>query len=64
MGQLPEEERAALLLIGLEGLSYAGAAAALRISAATLRSRLASGRANLCRLMGVPRVLPATRAAA
>jgi RNA polymerase sigma-70 factor (ECF subfamily) len=64
MGQLPEEERAALLLIGLEGLSSGGAAAALRITAATLRSRLASGRANLCRLMGVPRVLPATRAAA
>jgi RNA polymerase sigma-70 factor (ECF subfamily) len=53
MRELPEAQRAVLLLIGLEGLSYADAASALRITAATLRSRLSSARANLRRLMGV-----------
>lgn len=53
MGELPEAQRAIMLLIGLEGLSYADAASALRITAAALRSRLSSARANLRRLMGV-----------
>lgn len=53
IGELPEAQRAILLLIGLEGLSYADAASALRITPATLRSRLSSARANLRRLMGV-----------
>jgi len=53
LGQLPEDQRSAILLIGLEGLSYADAAAVLRITPATLRSRLTSARANLRRLMGV-----------
>ncbi len=53
MGELPEEQRAALLLIGLERFSYAEAAATLRITVGTLRSRLSRGRANLRRLMGV-----------
>jgi RNA polymerase sigma-70 factor (ECF subfamily) len=64
MGQLPEAQRAALLLIGLEGLNYAEAASALRVTIATLRSRLSSARANLRRLMGVARVLQATARAA
>jgi RNA polymerase sigma factor (sigma-70 family) len=53
MGKLPETQRAVLLLIGLEGLSYPGAASALHITTATLRSRLSSARASLRRLMGV-----------
>ncbi len=53
MAELPEAQRAVLLLIGLEGLNYAATAAALRITVATLRSRLSGARANLRRLMGV-----------
>ncbi|HWB48485.1 MAG TPA: sigma factor-like helix-turn-helix DNA-binding protein [Stellaceae bacterium] len=53
MGQLTEQHRAVLLLIGLEGLNYAEAAAALRITVATLRTRLSKARAALRRLMGV-----------
>lgn len=44
---LPEEQRAALHLVALEGLSYAEAAAALNIPVGTLMSRLARGRAAL-----------------
>lgn len=64
MGQLCEEQRAALLLVGLERLSYAQAATALRITVATLRSRLSSARANLRRLMGIAGVAHATARAA
>lgn len=64
MGELPEAQRAVLLLIGLEGLSYADTASALRITAATLCSRLSSARANLRRLMGVASARTNTRVAA
>ncbi|MFZ2005362.1 MAG: sigma factor-like helix-turn-helix DNA-binding protein, partial [Stellaceae bacterium] len=47
LGQLPEEQRAAILLIGLEGLSYSETAAVLRITSSTMRSRLSRGRAAL-----------------
>jgi RNA polymerase sigma-70 factor, ECF subfamily len=63
LGQLPEEQRAIILLIGLERLSYAAAAATLRISAATLRSRLSRARAELRRLMGVETRVRVARAA-
>ena len=53
LGELHEEQRAIVLLIGLEGMSYTDTAAILRISVATMRSRLARARANLRRLMGV-----------
>jgi RNA polymerase sigma-70 factor (ECF subfamily) len=53
LGRLPEEQRALILLIGLEDLSYANTADILRISVPTLRSRLARARADLHRLMGV-----------
>ena len=59
LGQLPEEQRAAILLVGLEGLSYSETATVLRINPSTMRSRLARGRAALRRAMGVeaaPRV--------
>ena len=43
--QLPEEQRAVLLLISVEGLSYKETAAALDIPMGTVMSRLARGRA-------------------
>jgi RNA polymerase sigma-70 factor, ECF subfamily len=67
LGQLGEEQRALILLIGLECLSYAETAAVLHLPAATLRSRLARARAELRRLMGVvdqPRTPRRTRIAA
>lgn len=44
---LPEEQRAALHLVTLEGMSYADAAQVLRIPIGTLMSRLGRGRAAL-----------------
>ena len=44
---LPLEQREVLLLIGLEDLSYAQAAAALSVPIGTVMSRLARGRARL-----------------
>jgi|HubBroStandDraft_6_1064221.scaffolds.fasta_scaffold91808_3 RNA polymerase sigma-70 factor (ECF subfamily) len=59
LGQLPEEQRAIILLIGLEGMTYAETADILRIPVGTMRSRLSRGRAFLCQALGVadaPRV--------
>ena len=53
LGQLPEEQRAIILLIGLEGMSYSETAAILRITLGTMRSRLSHARAALRRAMGV-----------
>lgn len=53
LGQLSEEQRALILLIGLEGMSYSETAAILRITVGALRSRLSRGRAALRRAMGV-----------
>jgi RNA polymerase sigma-70 factor (ECF subfamily) len=53
LGQLSEEHRAVVLLIGLEGMSYETAAKVLGTATGTVRSRLARGRARLRRLMGV-----------
>lgn len=44
---LPEDQRAAVLLVGLEGLAYSEAAAVLDIPQGTLMSRLSRGRAAL-----------------
>jgi RNA polymerase sigma-70 factor, ECF subfamily len=63
LGQLPEKQRAAILLIGLEGMSYPDTAAILRISASTMRSRLTRGRAHLRQLMGVDSAAAARAAA-
>jgi RNA polymerase sigma-70 factor (ECF subfamily) len=54
LNQLPEEQRQAILLIGLEGLSYDEAAAVLDVPIGTVRSRLSRGRDNLRRLMDMP----------
>lgn len=47
LAALPEEQRAAVLLVGLEGLAYADAAAVLDVPVGTLMSRLSRGRARL-----------------
>lgn len=53
LGQIQEEQRAVILLVGLERMSYSQTAAILRITLGTLRSRLSRGRAALRRAMGV-----------
>jgi RNA polymerase sigma factor (sigma-70 family) len=63
MGQLPEEQRAIILLIGLENLSYAETASILRIPVSTMRSRLARARAGLRHALGVAGAPVAARAA-
>ncbi|HWD59732.1 MAG TPA: sigma factor-like helix-turn-helix DNA-binding protein [Stellaceae bacterium] len=63
LGRIPEEQRAVILLIGLEGMSYDDTAAILRIPLGTMRSRLARGRANLRELMGVAKKARAARGA-
>ncbi|MGN6549948.1 MAG: sigma-70 family RNA polymerase sigma factor [Pararhizobium sp.] len=50
MQTLPEDQRAALLLVALEGMSYAEAADILGIPIGTLMSRLGRARAELRRL--------------
>jgi RNA polymerase sigma-70 factor (ECF subfamily) len=45
--ELPEEQRAALHLVAIEGLTFAEAAGALDIPVGTLMSRLARARASL-----------------
>lgn len=52
LGRLPEEQRAAVLLVGLEGMSDAETATVLRISIGAVRVRLARARENLCRALG------------
>jgi RNA polymerase sigma-70 factor (ECF subfamily) len=53
LGELPDEQRSVILLVGLEGMSYSETATILRITLGTLRARLARGRAALRRAMGV-----------
>lgn len=49
--RLPEEQRSALLLIGVEELSYAEAARVLDVPQGTIMSRLSRARERLRRLM-------------
>ncbi len=51
---LPEDQREALLLVVLDGMSYAEAAAVLEIPAGTLMSRLGRARAALRQMTGAP----------
>jgi RNA polymerase sigma-70 factor, ECF subfamily len=53
LGKLPEEQRAAILLVGLEGMSDAETAAVLRIPTGAVRVRLARARENLSRTLAV-----------
>jgi len=51
LGQLQEDQRAAILLVGVEELSYEEAARVLGIPIGTLMSRLSRGRDQLRRLL-------------
>jgi RNA polymerase sigma-70 factor, ECF subfamily len=51
--KLPEEQRAVILLVGLEGMRYEEVAAVLDVPVGTIRSRLSRGREALRRLTGV-----------
>jgi RNA polymerase sigma-70 factor, ECF subfamily len=61
MGRLPDDQRAALLLVALEGMSLAKAAEVLDIPVGTLVSRLARARAALREMTGRPRKQPLLR---
>lgn len=52
MARLPEEQRAAVMLVLVEGLAYKEAAAALEVPMGTLTSRLARARASLQHMLG------------
>lgn len=52
MQQLPEEQRMAIALVLIEGLSYREAADAMEVPVGTLTSRLARGREALQALLG------------
>jgi RNA polymerase sigma-70 factor (ECF subfamily) len=52
LGGLPEKQRAVILLVGLEAMSYAQTAAILRISVGSMRSSLTHARASLRRMLG------------
>jgi len=54
LASLPEEQRSAVALVLIEGLSYKEAAYALGVPVGTLTSRLARGRDALQRLLGEP----------
>jgi RNA polymerase sigma-70 factor (ECF subfamily) len=53
MSKLPDEQRGAILLVGLEGMSYEEVASILQIPLGTVRSRISRGRDQLRRLMGL-----------
>jgi RNA polymerase sigma-70 factor, ECF subfamily len=53
LAKLPEEQRSALLLAGIEGMQYEEVAAVLDVPLGTIRSRLSRGRAALRQLMSL-----------
>ena len=55
---LGEDHKALLLLVGVEDLSYAEAAAVLGVPLGTVMSRLSRARARLRSALGTVRVLP------
>ncbi len=52
LARLPEDQRATVLLVSLEDMSYAEAAEVLGVPVGTVRSRLARGRERLRQLTG------------
>ena len=62
LGELPQDQRQVILLVGLEGMSYEQAAAVLNVPVGTIRSRLSRGRDALRKLMNMEDRQP-TRAA-
>jgi RNA polymerase sigma-70 factor (ECF subfamily) len=59
--ELPEDQRMAVLLVGVEEMSYRDAAEVLGIPLGTLMSRLHRGREQLRRLLGMAEPAPAVR---
>ena len=55
LGQLPEGQRMALVLVDMHGLSVAEAASILDVAEGTVKSRCARGRAAMVPLLGLPR---------
>jgi RNA polymerase sigma-70 factor (ECF subfamily) len=53
LARLPEEQRTVILLVGLEGMSYAEVAKIVGVPVGTIRSRLSRGRELLRQLMGI-----------
>jgi len=53
IAKLPEEQRAVILLVGLEGMRYEEVAEVLDVPVGTVRSRLSRGREALRRLTGM-----------
>lgn len=54
MAELPEDQRAPIMLVCVKGLSYQQAAEELGIPIGTLMSRLARGRLELAKRVGLP----------
>jgi RNA polymerase sigma-70 factor, ECF subfamily len=52
LGRLPAEQRAAIVLVDIEGYSVADTAAMLQVAEGTVKSRCARGRARLAILLG------------
>ncbi|MEM6727455.1 MAG: RNA polymerase sigma factor [Pseudomonadota bacterium] len=52
-GQLNDEQREALTLVGAEGFSYEDAAEMCNVAVGTIKSRVNRGRARLSELMGI-----------
>lgn len=61
VAQLPEDQRTLLLLIALEGVSYAEAATITGVPVGTVMSRLSRGRERLRRLLAEPGETAAAR---
>jgi len=61
LGTLPDEQRAALVLVDLSGLSVEEAAAVLGVPVGTVKSRCSRGRARLAVQLGHLRNRPAAR---
>ena len=61
LGCLSEDQRAVILLVGLEGMSYEAAAQILNVPVGTVRSRLSRGRDELRRLLDLPAKGPEAR---
>lgn len=53
LAKLPEEQRSVILLIGLQGMGYEEAAAAVNLPVGTVRSRVARGREALRMMTGL-----------
>jgi RNA polymerase sigma-70 factor, ECF subfamily len=58
LAQLPVDQRAALVLVDMQGFSVEEAAAVLDVAAGTVKSRCSRGRRRLAALLTAPRAAP------